>query len=199
MQSFAKLLKRFHITAPTSGLLRQHFRSLGKLCNASPPKNKTTAWGLNEETAHHLEFIAWLQIIFSTLPVLVPPSSPAFMDEYEKIEEELQKQYSCYLEKFRNLTYLEQQLDDQHRMEQERFEVGVCRSRGNIFDLTFCHACSWRYFGQAVLAYLVYLPVSAQGFVQTHYIMFPCLGKDSLCFTDGLQVPCSILDLLCNY
>ncbi|XP_066496811.1 clusterin-associated protein 1 isoform X4 [Tiliqua scincoides] len=47
---------------------------------------------------------------------------PAFMDEYEKIEEELQKQYSCYLGKFRNLTYLEQQLDDQHRMEQERFE-----------------------------------------------------------------------------
>lgn len=47
------------------------------------------------------------------------------MDEYEKIEEELQKQYSCYLEKFRNLTYLEQQLDDQHRMEQERFEVSV--------------------------------------------------------------------------
>uniref|UniRef100_A0ACB8FL71 Clusterin-associated protein 1 n=1 Tax=Sphaerodactylus townsendi TaxID=933632 RepID=A0ACB8FL71_9SAUR len=48
---------------------------------------------------------------------------PAFMDEYEKIEEELQKQYSCYLEKFRNLAYLEQQLDDQHRMEQERFEI----------------------------------------------------------------------------
>ncbi|KAG8145511.1 hypothetical protein E2320_012035, partial [Naja naja] len=48
---------------------------------------------------------------------------PAFMDEYEKIEEELQKQYSCYVEKFRNLTYLEQQLDDQHRMEQERFEM----------------------------------------------------------------------------
>ncbi|XP_070811189.1 clusterin-associated protein 1 isoform X2 [Pituophis catenifer annectens] len=47
---------------------------------------------------------------------------PAFMDEYEKIEEELQKQYSCFVEKFRNLTHLEQQLDDQHRMEQERFE-----------------------------------------------------------------------------
>lgn len=45
------------------------------------------------------------------------------MDEYEKIEEELQKQYSSYLEKFRNLTYLEQQLDDHHRIEQERFEV----------------------------------------------------------------------------
>uniref|UniRef100_A0A8C8VPX9 Clusterin associated protein 1 n=1 Tax=Pelusios castaneus TaxID=367368 RepID=A0A8C8VPX9_9SAUR len=47
---------------------------------------------------------------------------PAFMDEYEKIEEELQKQYRSYLEKFRNLAYLEQQLDDHHRLEQERFE-----------------------------------------------------------------------------
>ncbi|XP_057603285.1 clusterin-associated protein 1 isoform X6 [Hippopotamus amphibius kiboko] len=47
---------------------------------------------------------------------------PAFMDEYEKTEEELQKQYDVYLEKFRNLAYLEQQLEDHHRMEQERFE-----------------------------------------------------------------------------
>ncbi|XP_059834841.1 clusterin-associated protein 1 homolog isoform X1 [Hypanus sabinus] len=47
---------------------------------------------------------------------------PAFMDEYEKIEEELQKQYETYVEKFRNLCYLEQQLDDLHRVEQERFE-----------------------------------------------------------------------------
>ncbi|XP_020941333.1 clusterin-associated protein 1 isoform X3 [Sus scrofa] len=47
---------------------------------------------------------------------------PAFMDEYEKIEEELQKQYAIYLEKFRNLACLEQQLEDHHRMEQERFE-----------------------------------------------------------------------------
>lgn len=45
------------------------------------------------------------------------------MDEYEKTEEELQKQYDIYLEKFRNLAYLEQQLEDHHRMEQERFEV----------------------------------------------------------------------------
>ncbi|XP_068276360.1 clusterin-associated protein 1 isoform X2 [Nyctibius grandis] len=47
---------------------------------------------------------------------------PAFMDEYEKIEEQLQKQYSSYLEKFRNLTYLEQLLDDQRQTEQEMFE-----------------------------------------------------------------------------
>ncbi|XP_072536247.1 clusterin-associated protein 1 homolog [Salminus brasiliensis] len=47
---------------------------------------------------------------------------PAFMEEYEKIEEELQKQYETYVEKFRNLSFLEQQLEDHHRVEQERFE-----------------------------------------------------------------------------
>ncbi|KFO83551.1 Clusterin-associated protein 1, partial [Buceros rhinoceros silvestris] len=47
---------------------------------------------------------------------------PAFMDEYEKVEEELQKQYSTYVKKFRNLTYLEQLLKDQQRAEQELFE-----------------------------------------------------------------------------
>ncbi|KTG40625.1 hypothetical protein cypCar_00048196 [Cyprinus carpio] len=47
---------------------------------------------------------------------------PAFMDEYEKIEEDLQKQYQTYVEKFHNLSFLERQLDDHHRAEQERFE-----------------------------------------------------------------------------
>lgn len=47
------------------------------------------------------------------------------MDEYEKIEEDLQKQYDIYVEKFRNLSFLESQLDEYHRMEQERFEVRV--------------------------------------------------------------------------
>ncbi|XP_044160962.1 clusterin-associated protein 1 [Bufo gargarizans] len=47
---------------------------------------------------------------------------PAFMDEYEKLEEELQKQYEIYMDKYRNLCFLEQQLEDHHRVEQERFE-----------------------------------------------------------------------------
>ncbi|XP_041863287.1 clusterin-associated protein 1 homolog [Melanotaenia boesemani] len=47
---------------------------------------------------------------------------PAFMDEYEKIEEDLQKQYDIYVEKFRNLSFLESQLDEYHSLEQERFE-----------------------------------------------------------------------------
>ncbi|NXP55428.1 CLUA1 protein, partial [Heliornis fulica] len=47
---------------------------------------------------------------------------PAFMDEYEKIEEQLQKQYSSYLEKFHNLAYMEQLLEDHRQAEQEMFE-----------------------------------------------------------------------------
>ncbi|XP_068176114.1 clusterin-associated protein 1 homolog [Antennarius striatus] len=47
---------------------------------------------------------------------------PAFMDEYERIEDELKKQYKSYMEKFRNLCSLESQLDEYHRLEQDRFE-----------------------------------------------------------------------------
>lgn len=36
---------------------------------------------------------------------------PAFMDEYERLEEELQEQYQLYVERFRNLDYLEGELD----------------------------------------------------------------------------------------
>ncbi|NWT60102.1 CLUA1 protein, partial [Erythrocercus mccallii] len=54
---------------------------------------------------------------------------PAFMDEYEKIEKQLEKQYSTYLEKFRNLTYLEQLLHDQQRTEQEMFEEAASMLR----------------------------------------------------------------------
>ncbi|XP_029857271.1 clusterin-associated protein 1 isoform X3 [Aquila chrysaetos chrysaetos] len=56
---------------------------------------------------------------------------PAFMDEYEKIEKQLQKQYSSYLEKFRNLSYMEQLLDDHRRIEQEMFEEAA-----NMLHLT---------------------------------------------------------------
>jgi clusterin-associated protein 1 len=47
---------------------------------------------------------------------------PAYMDEYEKIEQELVLIYQDYIDKFRNLAYLEQQLDDYNRMEQDRIE-----------------------------------------------------------------------------
>lgn len=45
------------------------------------------------------------------------------MDEYEKLEEDLQKLYEVYMEKFRNLTYLEAQQEEYNRAEQDKFEV----------------------------------------------------------------------------
>ena len=45
------------------------------------------------------------------------------MDEYEKLEEDLQKLYETYMVKFRNLTYLEQQQDEYYRVEQDKLEV----------------------------------------------------------------------------
>lgn len=45
------------------------------------------------------------------------------MDEYEKLEEDLQKLYETYVLKFRNLSHLEAQLEDFYRSEQDKFEV----------------------------------------------------------------------------
>ncbi|KAI8911039.1 Clusterin-associated protein-1-domain-containing protein [Gorgonomyces haynaldii] len=47
---------------------------------------------------------------------------PAYMDEFEKIELELVKVYEQYMNTFRNLTFLEQQLDEHNRVEQEKME-----------------------------------------------------------------------------
>ncbi len=44
------------------------------------------------------------------------------MDEYEKLEDELKKLYEEYIVKFRCMTYLEQQIDEHERIEQERME-----------------------------------------------------------------------------
>ena len=45
------------------------------------------------------------------------------MDEYERLEEDLQKLYEVFLQRFRNLTYLEQQYEEYNRAEQDKFEV----------------------------------------------------------------------------
>lgn len=47
---------------------------------------------------------------------------PAFMDEYEKHEEELGRMYDQYLELFRNLDYLEHELDWLNKQEEEKME-----------------------------------------------------------------------------
>merc|ERR1719502_2169303 len=47
---------------------------------------------------------------------------PAFMDEYEKLEVDLQRYYDMYLERFRNLDYLEHELDLYNKQEKEKLE-----------------------------------------------------------------------------
>jgi len=47
---------------------------------------------------------------------------PAFMDEYEKLEEELHDLFREYLERYRNLDYIESQLEQFNKQEQERID-----------------------------------------------------------------------------
>lgn len=42
------------------------------------------------------------------------------MDEYEELEQEIEKYYNMYIEKFRNLDYLEHQLDTYNKKEIEK-------------------------------------------------------------------------------
>lgn len=48
------------------------------------------------------------------------------MDEFEKLEGDLKKLYEVYMEKFRNLTYLEQIVDAYDRQQQVKVEVIIC-------------------------------------------------------------------------
>eukprot|EP00941_MAST-03F_sp_MAST-3F-sp1_P001361 g1361.t1 len=50
---------------------------------------------------------------------------PAFMDDFEKLENELKRQYEIYLERFRNLDYLESQLDRYNNAEAEELETAA--------------------------------------------------------------------------
>ena len=47
---------------------------------------------------------------------------PAYMDEFERLESDMKQQYDMYVEKFRNMTYLEQQWEEWNRGEQEKLE-----------------------------------------------------------------------------
>uniref|UniRef100_A0A7S0RGA7 Clusterin-associated protein 1 n=1 Tax=Pyramimonas obovata TaxID=1411642 RepID=A0A7S0RGA7_9CHLO len=47
---------------------------------------------------------------------------PPYMDEYEKLQADLQHLYLVYLERFRNLQFLENELENFDRVEQEKME-----------------------------------------------------------------------------
>eukprot|EP01138_Halocafeteria_seosinensis_P003139 gb/GECG01003209.1/.p1 GENE.gb/GECG01003209.1/~~gb/GECG01003209.1/.p1 ORF type:complete len:432 (+),score=86.44 gb/GECG01003209.1/:1-1296(+) len=48
---------------------------------------------------------------------------PAFMDEYERLERELAEEYEVYMQRYRNLDYLENQLDAHNKQEQAKLEA----------------------------------------------------------------------------
>mmetsp|Transcript_106139 Transcript_106139/g.257831 ORF Transcript_106139/g.257831 Transcript_106139/m.257831 type:complete len:418 (-) Transcript_106139:106-1359(-) len=48
---------------------------------------------------------------------------PHFMDEYEALEQELSAEYEVYIERFRNLDYLEHELDKHNQAEKEKLEA----------------------------------------------------------------------------
>jgi clusterin-associated protein 1 len=48
---------------------------------------------------------------------------PAFLEEFERLEVELQQLYQDYLVRFRCLAYLEQQQDEAEQIEQERMHA----------------------------------------------------------------------------
>ena len=67
---------------------------------------------------------------------------PAFMDEYERLEEELSRQYQGYVEKQCNVSFLEHQLDEYHKAERDRMEVsGSIGTQTNTYheSLIYCY------------------------------------------------------------
>ena len=60
---------------------------------------------------------------YELLSLLLLICRPAYMDEYECLEETLQKLYDEYMMKFRNQAYLEQLLEEHDRVEQDKTEV----------------------------------------------------------------------------
>jgi len=57
------------------------------------------------------------------------------MDEYEKLEEELQQVYDDYMLKFRNQAYLENILDEQQRAQLDENEVSLFAVLTSVFSM----------------------------------------------------------------
>ena len=53
------------------------------------------------------------------------------MDEYEKLEQDLKKQYEMFVQKFVSLSYLENMLDDYDKVEQEKMVEREVREWSN--------------------------------------------------------------------
>ena len=59
-------------------------------------------------------------LLYPTMALLTMQVRPAFMDEYERLEADLNVQYARYLQSWRNMSYLEAELDGINAREQEK-------------------------------------------------------------------------------
>ncbi|RXG57972.1 Clusterin-associated protein 1 [Armadillidium vulgare] len=68
---------------------------------------------------------------------------PAFMDEYEKLEEDLKRHYDDFTKRFMNLAFLEHLLEEQDRMDNERrAEREVASSHVYLFTKLVIFFCN---------------------------------------------------------
>ena len=75
------------------------------------------------------------QMLCKYVCVCVCVCRPAFLEEFERLEVELQQLYQDYLVRFRCLAYLEQQQDEDEQAEQERMEAR------QVTDCVLLHQC----------------------------------------------------------
>lgn len=47
-------------------------------------------------------------------------AKPAFMEEYERLEQQLEGLYQVYIEKYRNIDYLENELEKYNKIENDK-------------------------------------------------------------------------------
>lgn len=63
---------------------------------------------------------------------------PAFMEEYDKLEGDLSKQYEVFMEKHCNLCYMESVLDQYNKTEQGEIEVSRSRCLAHHHSTLAC-------------------------------------------------------------
>lgn len=80
---------------------------------------------------------------------------PAYMDEYERLEVDLQKQYAVYVEKHCSLSYLEHQLDIVNQAEQSQNEVKKKTYLKNVFGLLSSVYLQYMHIATCMLSLIV--------------------------------------------
>jgi hypothetical protein len=105
------------------------------------------------------------------------------MDDYEKLQWELQELYTVYLERFRNLEYLEMELDHLDRAEQEKMEDAdrhLKKMQRKMRDEVRCVGMAWTGCMQCGVACVRWAP-RASGAASIDHVAPPLVEPTSAC------------------